>query len=87
MDPDLDVNKLIDVNWIIDQKLYFQESYTLCRCFLSFTDIRNAYMTILVNDIFMAANISTFTYVVTLSVYYALPSCVFFVLASVTYVH
>lgn len=84
---ELDEKNFIKLRNALSKKYKFKNRYTLCCCCLKFKDIRNAYMTILVNDILIAANMSTLAYIVTFELIYASPGILFFIVATITYVH
>jgi hypothetical protein len=86
-EPEMDEKNLIKLRNALAKKYKFKNRYTLCCCCLKFKDIRNAYMTIMINDIFVAANMSTLAYIVTLEILYASPGIMFFIVATMTYVH
>lgn len=84
---ELDEKNYIKLRNALAKKYKFKKRYTLCCCCIKFKDIRNAYMTILINDIFVAANMSTLAYIVTFEIIYASPGLLFFLVATMTYVH
>lgn len=61
-------------------------SYALCVCWMKFTQFKNAYMCIMVNDIILSANLTLYAFISTFSYIYYVSPLVFFVLSTITYI-
>lgn len=61
--------------------------FNLCCCCFRVRSIKAVYATILVNDIFLSANVMVMSYIITLSWLFAMPSVAFFLISGGVYVH
>lgn len=77
----------LKLNRYLSMQYKNKRQFKLCCFCWGMRNIQNVYSLILINDIFLSANLLVLCYIITFSLLYTFPSIVFFFLSSGVYIH